>query len=85
MSLQAVSELVVQLLGLSNLDFVTTVYTNVVGAPPPQDQLDFYSGLLQGSGGTMTQAELLVLAADAGVNATNIDLVGLQQSGVEFV
>ena len=42
-------------------------------------------GLLQGSGGTMTQADLLVLAANADINAQNINLVGLQQNGVEFV
>jgi hypothetical protein len=77
--------LVVQIMGLSNTDFVTRVYTNVVGAAPSDTARDSYVGLLVGSGGTMTQAELLVLASNAGVNATNIDLVGLQQSGVEFV
>lgn len=40
---------------------------------------------MQGNGGTMTQGELLALAANAGVNEQNINLVGLQQSGVEFV
>jgi hypothetical protein len=29
--------------------------------------------------------ELLMFAANADVNAQNIDLVGLQQTGVEFV
>lgn len=42
-------------------------------------------GLLVGSGGPYTQAQLLELAANSEVNATNINLVGLQQSGVEFV
>ena len=42
-------------------------------------------GLPQGNGGTMTQAELLMLAANADVNAQNINLVGLQQSAVEFI
>ncbi len=46
---------------------------------------DLYVGLLQCSGGTMTQAGLLMLAANAELNAVNINLVGLQQSGVEFV
>jgi len=69
----------------SNVDFVNTVYENVVGAPPSQGERDFYVGLLQGSGGSMTQADLLVLAANADVNATNINLIGLQQTGVEFV
>jgi len=68
-----------------NVDFVNTVYQNVVDAPPSQGERDFYVGLLVGSGGTMTQAELLVLAANADVNAVNINLVGLQQSGAEFI
>ena len=69
----------------SNVDFVNTVYRNVVGVLHSAAERDFYVGLLQGSGGSMTQAALLVLAANADVNAVNINLVGLQQSGVEFV
>jgi len=68
----------------SNEAFVNTVYKNVVGALPSDAVRDSFVGLLQGSGGTMTQAQLLELAANAGVNATNINLVGLQQSGAEF-
>jgi hypothetical protein len=33
----------------------------------------------------MSQAELLMFAADTDTNALNIDLVGLQQTGVAFV
>jgi Ca2+-binding RTX toxin-like protein len=69
----------------SDVDFVNTVYENVVGAPPSAEERDFYVGLLVGSGGAMTQADLLMLAANAAENAENIDLTGLQQSGVEFV
>lgn len=69
----------------SNEAFVNLVYENVVGAPPSAAERDFYVGLLTGSGGTMTQAELLMLAANTEANALNIDLVGLQQTGVEFV
>jgi len=85
MSMLAVCELVVPLMGLSNTDFVTSVYTNVVGAAPSPADRDYFVGLLQGSGGAMTQAELLVLAANTEFNATNIDLAGLQNTGVEFV
>jgi hypothetical protein len=46
---------------------------------------DGFVSLLQGSGGVMTQAELLVIAAESDLNAGSIDLVGLQQSGVPFV
>ncbi|SDY02081.1 DUF4214 domain-containing protein [Nitrosomonas sp. Nm33] len=68
----------------SNVDFVNLVYQNVVGVPPSAEQRDFFVGLLQGSGGTMTQAEVLVLAANSVANETNINLVGLSQTGVEF-
>ena len=85
MSLVEVCALVADLLNLGNRGFVTTVYTNVVGGAPSNVVRDSYVGLLQGSGGTMAQAELLAAAVNAPVNETNIGLVGLQQSGVEFV
>jgi hypothetical protein len=69
----------------SNVDFVNTVYRNVIGVLPTAAERDFFVGLLQGDGGTMSQAELLMLAANSGQNETNINLVGLQQSGVEFI
>ena len=69
----------------SNVDFVNTVYRNVVGELPSTADRDYYVGMLQGSGGTMTQAQLLEAAADAEVNAQNINLVGLQQTGVEYL
>ena len=69
----------------SNVDFVNTIYRNVVGTLPSESARDFFVSLLQGSGGTMSQAELLAIAANDGLNAANINLVGLQQSGIEFV
>jgi serralysin len=69
----------------SNADFVNAVYRNVVGALPSAATRDFYVGLLQGSGGAMSQAELLVIAANTPENAINIGLVGMQQTGVDFV
>jgi hypothetical protein len=67
-----------------NADFVNAVYRNVVGAVPAADVRDSFVRLLQGSGGTMSQAELLLLAAYTPENAANIDLVGLQTTGVDF-
>jgi serralysin len=69
----------------SNVDFVNAVYRNVVGTLPTADVRDSLVRLLQGSGGTMTQAELLTLAAYTPENAVNIDIVGLQSTGVDFV
>jgi Ca2+-binding RTX toxin-like protein len=69
----------------SNVDFVNTVYRNLVGTLPSDAERDFYVGLLQGSGGTMSQAELLAIAANSPLNNQNIDLVGLQENGVELL
>ena len=69
----------------SNEAFVNLVFENVVGVAPTDDQRAFFVGMLVGSGGSMTQAELLVVAANHPLNASNINLVGLQDTGVEFV
>jgi hypothetical protein len=45
---------------------------------------DAFASLLQGSGGQMTQGQLLEFAANIDLNAQQINLVGLQASGVEF-
>lgn len=70
--------------GLSNADFVDTIYSNVVNTSPSTLDHDYYVGLLQGNGGSFTQAQLLEFAAMTDLNATAIDLVGLQQTGVEY-
>jgi len=68
----------------SNEAFVNLVFQNVVGFAPSDAQRATFVGMLQGSGGSMSQAELLQLAANHPLNALNINLVGLQDSGVEF-
>lgn len=90
-SLLGVSELVVNSAlfqsmtgSVSNEAFVNHVYRNVVGELPSATERDLYVGMLKDSGGTLTQAELLILAANASVNETNINLVGLLQNGAEF-
>ena len=85
-SMLEVAQLVVGVMGNPTNDvFVDTVYQNVVGTAPLPADHNFYVGLLAGSGGAFTQAQLLEIAANSEVNATNINLIGLQQSGVEFV
>ncbi|MBP6057450.1 MAG: calcium-binding protein [Nitrosomonas sp.] len=78
-----VSQLVVGVLSLSNEAFVDTVYQNVFGTVPATADHDLYVGFL--TDGSYTQAQLLELAANAEANATNIDLIGLQQTGIAFV
>ena len=67
-----------------NADFVNTIYRNVMGVLPQQADLNYYVGQLQGSGGQLSKADLLGLAATCAENLANIDLVGLQQTGVEY-
>jgi len=86
MSMPQVCELVAtQVLRLGDQAFVTEVYENVIGTPPDPGIRDAYASLLQGSGGPLTQGQLLEVAANTDFNALLINLVGLQASGVEFV
>lgn len=80
-----VSELAVNVLDLSNDEFVDTVYQNVVGVAPAPAVHDFYVSLLQGSGGSFTQAQLMEIGANSVENALNIDLAGLVQNGVVYI
>ena len=67
----------------SNADFVRLVYENVVGVAPSAAEQAVYEGILDR--GEMTQAQLAVFAAETAENALNIDLVGLSNSGIEFI
>jgi Ca2+-binding RTX toxin-like protein len=72
-----------QLAGGSNTAFVNHVYRNVTGALPPQSELNFYVNLLDS--GVHTKGTLGVLAAETPLNQEHIDIVGLQQTGLEYV
>jgi hypothetical protein len=67
----------------TNSDFVRLVFTNVVGRAPVTDELNTYVGLLEH--GVYTQATLAVAAAETLQNQQNIDLVGLQQHGLDYI
>ena len=62
---------------------VGALYENLTGTPAPQSILDEYGALLDG--GAMTATELGIAVAEHSLNATNIDLVGLASTGVEYV
>jgi hypothetical protein len=89
MSMQQVAELVLdssafqQLAGSrSNADVVTHLYRNVVGVAPSAADLNTFVGVLDNG---MTQADLLVLAANADLNGMHINLAGLASTGVEYL
>ena len=66
----------------SSSSVVDLLWANIVGPPTPADNLPQYSALIDN--GTYTAAELAVAAADHSLNTTNIDLVGLSQTGLEY-
>ena len=63
-------------------DVVNLLWTNVVGSAPSAEQAQPYVDMLRGS---TTIAQLVQLAADTGLNAQNIGLVGLAQTGLEYI
>lgn len=69
--------------GASNAAVVDLLYTNVIGVHPDAATQANYVGLLENH--TYTQATLGILAADISYNLSNINLVGLEQSGLAFV
>lgn len=62
---------------------VDLLYTNVVGQAPDAATRKAFADLLDNR--TYTVASLGVLAADTDLNKTNINLVGLTQTGLEYV
>jgi hypothetical protein len=65
----------------TNDQIVTTLWTNVVGsAPSVGDKAPFIKMLVDG----MTPGALAHMAADTPLNTSNINLVGLAQTGIEY-
>ena len=65
----------------TNKAIVTTLWRNVVGFnPSTTDTAPFVKILADG----MKAGELVVLAADTAFNTSNIGLVGLIQTGIEY-
>ena len=67
----------------SGASVVGVLYKNLVGSSAPQSVLDEYGSILDN--GSMTATELGIAVADNDLNATNIDLIGLAQTGVEYI
>ncbi len=67
----------------SNTSFVNFVYKNVAGSLPGTTDLNFFVGLLDS--GAETKASLAVLAAETTLNSDNINLVGLTQTGIDYL
>lgn len=64
------------------VDVVDLLWTNVVGSHPSPGQAQPLVDMLNSG---MTTAALVVLASDTALNQINVNLVGLQHTGVEFI
>lgn len=69
--------------GFSNVDEVNLLYSNLVGSLPDTEVLNFWTERLKN--GEFTQNSLTIMAIDLDLNASNIDLIGLSQTGIEFL
>jgi len=66
----------------TNESVVDLLYTNLVGNAPTASEAATYVSSLESG---MSMGDLGVFAADHDLNTTNIDLVGLTQTGIEFI
>ena len=83
MSYETLMELALNAAGVvTNEAVVQSLYTNVIGSAPTSSEAALYVGLLDSG---MSKGALGVIAADHALNVMNIDLVGLAQTGIEYV
>jgi Ca2+-binding RTX toxin-like protein len=66
----------------SNDQIVSLLWANVIGVKPTAADMQPFIALLENG---MTAGALAHLAADTSLNATNINLVGLAQTGIEYL
>ena len=83
MSYSELGELALKAIGAINADvIVSTLWRNVVGFDASTEQKAPYIKMLSEG---MRTGDLVVLAADTSLNTTNINLVGLAQTGIEYI
>lgn len=87
MSYEALMQLAINAaLGANAANYTAVVdllYENVVGFPPSTADETYFVELLDS--GAYTVASIGVMAADTALNQANIDLVGLSQTGLEYL
>ncbi|TRW98936.1 Ig-like domain-containing protein [Candidatus Methylobacter oryzae] len=68
--------------GFSNAAEVSLLYQNVAGVQPSAADLNYWTAAL--NSGQFSQISLAQMAAELSLNTTRINLVGLQQTGIEY-
>jgi len=69
----------------SNADLARLVFRNVIGQEADADTVDLLAAYMDGRRANFTQAEFIAAVAGLEANLQHVDLVGLQQTGLEFV
>jgi hypothetical protein len=69
----------------SNAALAAMAFQNVVGTPSSAESVDMLLGYMDGRYASYTQADFMTVVAGLEVNQTHIHLVGLQQTGIEYV
>lgn len=67
----------------TNEALVQLLYTNIVGVAADEATVSNFASLIYS--GQMTQLSLARLASDEPLNAANVDLVGLAQTGLDYM
>lgn len=83
MSYSELAELAIGAKGLTTPEQICSIlWENVVGKPATSSDIEPYKAMLETN--QLSVAQLTILAADTSINASNIDLVGLAKSGLEY-
>ena len=69
----------------TNQALAAMAYKNLLGAPAGADAIDMLVGYMDGRSANYTQTEFMTVVAGLELNQTHIGLVGLAQTGVEFL
>jgi len=69
--------------GFSDQAEIQLLYQNILSTQPSQDELNYWSNTL--NNGQFTQTSLAIMAANLDLNMQNINLIGLSQTGLEYL
>ena len=82
MSIDELAAVAIESLSLtSNEALITTLWENLLGVEPTESEKASVIELLDNG---LTSVELILLAADSEINESNIDLIGIAQTGLSY-
>lgn len=84
MSKETLAALALSAVGTSSSrEICSLLWTNVVGSAPLAADIEPFIAMLDS--GQISAGNLVTLVADTSLNAANIDLAGLRQTGIEYI